>query len=46
MPGAAPDGTGVLIAEDLTPAEAAVLDPERVADGDKPLRYLDSACGN
>jgi multiphosphoryl transfer protein len=31
VPSAAPGGTGVLIADDLTPAEAAVLDRERVA---------------
>ncbi len=31
LAGAAPQGTGVLVAADLTPAEAAELDPERVA---------------
>ncbi|GAA0807833.1 phosphoenolpyruvate--protein phosphotransferase [Spirilliplanes yamanashiensis] len=30
-PAAAPDGEGVLVAEDLTPADAAALDPARVA---------------
>ncbi|WP_250035804.1 phosphoenolpyruvate--protein phosphotransferase [Paractinoplanes maris] len=31
LPAPAPDGDGVLIAADLTPAEAATLDPHRIA---------------